>query len=95
LPSRGEAVSDADGVGPMRFAAYLGMVLMLVAVLNAALTAFQQNAQKVGDALGVPLTFPPPGSNDLFTGTSLMFYVLVAALFLLLVFTAWRSIQER
>jgi hypothetical protein len=95
LPSRGEVVSDADGVGPLRFAAYLGMALMLVAVLNAALTAFQQNAQKVGDALGVPLQFPPPGSGDLFTGTSLMFYVLVAALFLLLVFTAWRSIQER
>jgi hypothetical protein len=88
-------VSDADAVGPLRFAAYLGLVLMLVAVLNAALTAFQQNAQKVGNALGVPFTFPPPGSSDLFTGTSLMFYVLVAALFLLLVFTAWRSIQER
>ena len=84
-----------DGVGPMRFAAYLGMILIIVIVLNATLTAFGQNAQKVGDALGVPFQFPPPGSNDLFTSTSLMFYVLVAALFLLLVFTAWRSIQER
>jgi hypothetical protein len=82
-----------DGVGPLRFAAYLGMVLMLVAVLNAVLTAFNQNAQKVGDAMGVPFQFPPPGSNDLFTGVSLMFYVLAAALFLLLVFTAWRSIR--
>jgi len=84
-----------EGVGPIRFAAYLGMVLIIVSVLNAALTAFGQNAQKVGDALGVPFQFPPPGSADLFTGTSLMFYVLVAALFLLMVFTAWRSIQER
>jgi len=84
-----------EGVGPMRFAVYLGMVLIIVSVLNAVLTAFGQNAQKVGDALGVPFQFPPPGSADLFTGTSLMFYVLVAALFLLLVFTAWRSIQER
>ena len=84
-----------DGVGPMRFATYLGMVLIITAVLNAVLTAFSQNAQKVGDALGVPFQFPPPGSADLFTGTSLMFYVLVAALFLLMVFTAWRSIQER
>lgn len=82
-----------DGVGPLTFAAYLGMILMLIAALNAALTAFSQNAQKVGDALGVPFQFPPPGSGDLFTGTSLMFYVLVAALFLLLVFTAWRSIR--
>jgi hypothetical protein len=85
----------SDAVGPLRFAAYLGLVLILAAVLNAALTAFQQNAQKIGETLGVPFTFPPPGSNDLFTGTSLMFYVLVAALFLLLVFTAWRTIQER
>ena len=84
-----------EGVGPLRFAAYLGMVLMLVAVLNAALTAFSQNAQKVGNATGVPFQFPPPGSADLFTETSLMFYVLAAALFLLMVFTAWRSIQER
>ena len=84
-----------DGVGPMRFAAYLGMILIIVAVLNATLTAFGQNAQRIGDTLGVPFQFPPPGSADLFTGTSLMFYVLVAALFLLMVFTAWRSIQER
>ncbi len=82
-----------DGVGPLRFAAYLGAVLILVAVLNATLTAFDQNVKKVGDALGVPFQFPPPGSNDLFAGASLMFYVLVAALFLLLVFTAWRSIR--
>jgi len=87
-------VSD-DGVGPMRFAAYLGMILILVAVLNAALTAFSQNTQKIGSAMGVPFTFPPAGSDQLFTGTSLMFYILAAALFLLLVFTAWRSIQER
>ena len=84
-----------SGVGPLRFAAYLGAVLVLVAVLNAALTAFQQNAQNIGSALGVPFTFPPQGSDQLFTSTSLMFYILVAALFLLLVFTAWRSIQER
>ena len=83
-----------EGVGPLRFAAYLGMVLIIVAILNAALTAFGQNAQKVGDALGVPFQFPPPGSNDLFVSTSLMFYVLAAALFLLMVFTAWRSIRE-
>jgi hypothetical protein len=82
-----------DGVGPLRFAAYLGMMLIIVAVLNAVLTAFGQNAQKVGNAMGVPFQFPPPGSNDLFTSTSLMFYVLAAALFLLLVFTAWRSIR--
>jgi len=82
-----------DGVGPLRFAAYLGMILILIAVLNAALTAFGQNAQKVGDVMGVPFQFPPPGSNDLFTSTSLMFYVLAAALFMLLVFTAWRSIR--
>ena len=88
-------MSDADGVGPMRFAAYLGMVLIIVAILNAALTAFSQNTQKIGNALGIPFTFPPQGSDQLFTSTSLMFYVLVAALFLLLVFTAWRSIQER
>ena len=81
------------GVGPLRFAAYLGMMLIIVAVLNAVLTAFGQNAQKVGNAMGVPFQFPPPGSNDLFTSTSLMFYVLAAALFLLLVFTAWRSIR--
>jgi hypothetical protein len=72
---------------------YLGMVLILVAVLNAALTAFGQNAAKVGNATGVPFVFPPPGSGDLFAGVSLMFYVLAAALFLLLVFTAWRSIR--
>jgi len=84
-----------DGIGPMRFAAYLGMILIIVTVLNATLTAFGQNAQKVGDTLGVPFQFPPQGSADLFTGTSLMFYVLVAALFLLMVLTAWRSIQER
>jgi hypothetical protein len=82
-----------EGVGPLRFAAYLGLILILVAVLNAALTAFSQNAQRVGDALGVPFQFPPPGSGDLFMGASLMFYVLAAALFLLLVFTAWRSIR--
>jgi hypothetical protein len=82
-----------DGVGPLRFATYLGMMLIIVAVLNAALTAFNQNAQKVGNAMGVPFQFPPPGSNDLFTSTSLMFYVLAAALFMLLVFTAWRSIR--
>jgi ABC-type branched-subunit amino acid transport system permease subunit len=79
----------------MRFAAYLGMILILAVILNATLTAFSHNAQKVGNATGVPFQFPPPGSSELFTGTSLMFYVLVAALFLLLVFTAWRSIQER
>jgi hypothetical protein len=84
-----------EGVGPVRFAAYLGMILILVAVLNAALTAFQQNAQKIGSALGIPFQFPPTGSDQLFTSTSLIFYVLAAALFLLLVFTAWRSIQER
>ena len=84
---------SSEGVGPMRFTAYLGLVLMLVAVLNAALTAFSQNAQKVGDALGMPFRFPPPGSSDLFTGASLMFYILSASLFLLLVFTAWRSIR--
>ena len=82
-----------EGVGPLRFAAYLGMVLMLVAVLNAALTAFSQNAQSIGNMTGVPFAFPPAGSDQLFTGVSLMFYVLVAALFLLLVFTAWRSIR--
>jgi hypothetical protein len=84
----------SDGVGPLRFAAYLGIVLILVAVLNAALTAFAQNAQEIGNAMGVPFTFPPQGSDQLFTGTSLMFYVLAAGLFLLLVFTAWRSIRE-
>ena len=82
-----------DGVGPLRFAAYLGMMLIIATVLNTALTAFNQNAQKVGNAMGVPFQFPPPGSNDLFTSTSLMFYVLAAALFMLLVFTAWRSIR--
>jgi len=82
-----------EGVGPLRFATYLGMVLMLVAVLNATLTAFNQNAQRVGNATGVPFQFPPPGGGDLFTSTSLMFYILSASLFLLLVFTAWRSIR--
>ena len=82
-----------DGVGPLRFVAYLGMILIIATVLNTALTAFNQNAQKVGNAMGVPFQFPPPGSNDLFTSTSLMFYVLAAALFMLLVFTAWRSIR--
>jgi hypothetical protein len=84
-----------DGVGPMSFAAYFGVVLIIVAVLNAVLTAFSQNAQKIGNAIGVPFTFPPQGSDKLFTSTSLMFYILVAALFLMLVFTAWKSIQER
>jgi hypothetical protein len=88
-------MSDVDGVGPVRFALYIGMILILVAVLNAALTAFSQNAQKIGNATGVPFRFPPSGSDQLFTGTSLMFYILAAALFLLLVFTAWKSIRER
>jgi hypothetical protein len=88
-------VSDADGVGPMRFAAYLGIILIVVAVLNAALTAFSQNTQKIGSAMGVPFQFPPSGSDKLFTSTSLMFFILAAALFLLMVFTAWRSIREQ
>ena len=88
-------MSDADGVGPMRFAAYLGIILIVVAVLNAALTAFSQNTQKIGSAMGVPFQFPPQGSDQLFTSTSLMFYILTAALFLLMVFTAWRSIREQ
>jgi ABC-type branched-subunit amino acid transport system permease subunit len=82
-----------DGIGPLTYTAYLGMILILITTLNAILTAFGQNAKEVGNATGVPFQFPPPGSLDLFTGTSLMFYVLAAALFLLLVFTAWRSIR--
>jgi hypothetical protein len=78
----------------MRFAAYLGIILIIVTILNAVLTAFSQNMQKVGNTLGVPFQFPPSGSGAMFTQTSLMFYVLAAALFLVLAFTAWKSIRE-
>ena len=85
---------DDGGVGPLTFAVGLGIVLVLIIALNAVLTAFSTNAQKVGDAVGVPFTFPPSGSDAMFTQTSLMFYVLVAGLFIALVFTAWKSIRE-
>jgi hypothetical protein len=86
---------DKDGVGPLTFAVALGVILMLVVMLNAVLTTFAQNMQKVSEDIGVPLQFPPPGSDQLFTSTSLMFYVLAAGLFVALVFTAWKSIRER
>jgi|LAFK01.1.fsa_nt_gi hypothetical protein len=85
---------NSDGVGPLTFAVGLGIILILIVALNAVLTAFSQNAQKIGAAIGMPFTFPPPGSDQLFTQTSLMFYVLAAALFLVLAFTAWKSIRE-
>jgi len=84
----------SDGVGPATFAVWLGVALVLVAVLNGVLTAFAENSKKIGDALGVPFQFPPQGSDKLFTQTSLMFHVLAAGLFIALVFTAWRSIRE-
>ena len=83
-----------DGVGPLTFAIGLGIILVLVVALNAVLTAFAENGKKIGDAVGVPFTFPPQGSDKLFTQTSLMFYVLAAGLFIALVFTAWKSIRE-
>jgi len=86
---------DRDGVGPMTFAVAFGIILILVVILNAVLTTFAQNMQKVSEGIGVPFQFPPAGSDQLFTQTSLMFYVLAAGLFAALVFTAWKSIRER
>jgi hypothetical protein len=84
----------SDGVGPLTFAVLLGAIIIFIMSLNAVLTAFGQIASHMNSALKVSIQFPPQGSNALFTGISLAFYILTAGLFLLLVFTAWRSIKE-
>jgi glucan phosphoethanolaminetransferase (alkaline phosphatase superfamily) len=84
----------SDGVGPLTFAVLLGVIIIFIMSMNAVLTAFGQIANQMNNALGVSIQFPPQGSNQLFTGISLAFYILAAGLFLLLVFTAWRSIRE-
>ena len=84
----------SDGVGPLTFAVLLGVIIIFIMSMNAVLTAFSQIADKANSALKISIQFPPAGSDKLFVGISLAFYILAAGLFLLLVFTAWRSIRE-